>query len=380
MPDDSKRTKRVRDASETLSLEEHIANQRCKLVAERREVPSLRARAQELRRRADGMRARWQVRPATDLRCEADALDREADERESMVREHRFESLVVSYLRVYHKQNSSGEEATKKARKSDSIAAYMRQTDANVVWHGTILDEYLTEMNSAPPKVAMAARDECPRCDVKLLLNTSRSVLTCPRCGHTASYLDITSSSTSFDEVVEFSQYSYKRVNHYCMWLALVQGKEAHRVPDDVLEAVMADLHDRQKVVDVAEVTPRRVRDALRKLRLRKAYDHVVQITARISGVRPPRISADVEEKLRNMFLQMQPAFQRHAPKSRTNFLSYPYVVYRCFQILGLNHMLDGITLLKGRDKLEANDAIFRRMSQDLGWPVFDLPSDTGGG
>ena len=112
----------------------------------------------------------------------------------------------------------------------------------------------------------------------------------------------------------------------------------------------------------------------LRKLRLRKAYDHVAQVTSRLSGVRPPRIPPETEEKLKNMFLQMQPAFQRHAPKTRTNFLSYSYILYRCFQILGLHHMLSGISLLKGRDKLEANDAIFRKMSEDLGWPVFDLP------
>jgi hypothetical protein len=37
--------------------------------------------------------------------------------------------------------------------------------------------------------------------------------------------------------------------------------------------------------------------------------------------------------------------------------------------------MLDGLTLLKGKDKLELNDSIFRKMCVDLGWPVFDLPS-----
>ena len=113
----------------------------------------------------------------------------------------------------------------------------------------------------------------------------------------------------------------------------------------------------------------------VRTQRLRRAYDHVAQITGRVSGIRPPRIPPSVEEKLRLMFLQMQPAFQRHAPKTRSNFLSYPFVLYRCFQILGLTHMLDSIWLLKGRDKLEANDAIFRKMCiLDLGWPVFDLP------
>ena len=30
--------------------------------------------------------------------------------------------------------------------------------------------------------------------------------------------------------------------------------------------------------------------------------------------------------------------------------------------------------LLKGRDKLEADDAVFRKMYVDLGWPIFDLP------
>ena len=112
----------------------------------------------------------------------------------------------------------------------------------------------------------------------------------------------------------------------------------------------------------------------LRKLRLRKAYEHVAQITARLSGVPPLRIPPSTEEQLRNMFLRMQPAFARHAPRTRTNFLSYSYVLYRCFQILGLHQMCDGIALLKGRDKLEANDAIFRKMSLDLGWPVFELP------
>ena len=65
---------------------------------------------------------------------------------------------------------------------------------------------------------------------------------------------------------------------------------------------------------------------------------------------------------------------QRPSPPTRVNFLSYSYVLYRCFEILQQPHMLEGLSLLKGRDKLEANDAIFRKMAHDLGWPVADLP------
>lgn len=375
-PPDLKRTKRVRDASEELTLEEHIATKRASFVKDREEVPTLYQKAATVRERAGSMTARYQKRMAADVLALASELESEAKVRESMVREHRFESTVVTYLRTYHNCAHSGTVST--SRKADTIQAFVRHTDLTKTRRATILDEYLTEMNRAPPKVAMAARDECPRCDrSKLLLCSAKSIMTCPECGYAVTYLDATSTSTSFDDIVEFSQYSYKRVTHYMMWLSVVQGKEAHRVPDDMLQLVMKDLHERFHITDKKDITQKHVRETLRKLRMRKAYDHVAQITYRISGVRPQRIPPETEEQLRNMFLQMQPAFAMHAPKSRTNFLSYSYVLYRSFQILGLHHMCNGLSLLKGRDKLEANDAIFGKMCRTLGWPVFDLPPET---
>ena len=453
-----------------LTLEDHIASKRRKLVEARMEVPMLRAHVAKMRDEAATMAARYEQRRARDVTRVALALEHEANERESMSREHEFERTVVTYLRTYHSRAQPQPQTTavsthldmqlhsaphveggededddtrssacrdrtrephlpeglrssagarvpqgqqrlgsatpspaagggiaaaaaaaaateadeneeyytlkrKNKSKSETIEAYVKQTDATNARRVAIVEEYLTHVHSASPRVAMAVRDECVRCvGIKLLLCSSKSIMTCPECGYSVTYLDATSSSTSFDDVVEFSQYSYKRVNHFLMWLALVQGKEVHRVADDVVEAVMTDLYYRQHASSVTDVTQKKVREALRRLRLRRAYDHVAQITARISGAQPPRISAEVEEQLKNMFLQMQPAFHKHTAKCRKNFLSYPYVLYRCFQILGLHHMLEGITLLKGRDKLEANDAIFRKMCDTLGWHVADLP------
>ena len=383
MPD-AKRTKRVRDEHENLTLEEHIDRRRMRYVEQRLGIGELREQALELRGKAAAITMRWQTRLSRDWLNTACSLETEANIRESMQREHQFESTVVTYLRMYYQKSDASPQVANSLRKSDTMMAYVKHTDETVQRRATIVDEYLTDMNNAPAKVAMATRDECPRCDTaqRLLLCSAKSIMTCPECGYSVSYIDATSSSTSFDDIVEFSQYSYKRVNHYCMWLALVQGKETHRVPVDIMTTVMADLFTRQNIRNITDITQKRVRDSLRKLRLRKAYDHVAQITSRLSGIRPSRITPEIEEQLKNMFLQMQPAFQRHAPKTRTNFLSYSYVLYRCFQILGLHDMLNGITLLKGRDKLEANDAIFRRMCEDLNWPLFELPpaSETTGG
>lgn len=370
---EAKRTKRVRDNQDDISLEDHIACRRKRLVEERERVGELQDRVLEYRREAGRLTQRWQVRQRRDLERRAEELEKEIEVRRSMKREHDFESTVVTYLRMYHSADAPAAKSGGRAKK-ESITAYVKDSGRAQQHKSIILDEYLSDMNQAPPKVAMATRDECPKCCEKLLVCSSRAIMSCAKCGYCVTYLDATSASTSFDEVVEYSQYSYKRVNHYIMWISLVQGKEAHRVPDDIMQRVMADLYDRQHVRTATDVTMRRVRDSLRHLRLRKAYDHVAQISSRISGLRPPRIPPETEEQLKNMFLQMQPAFQRHAPKTRTNFLSYSYVLYRCFQILGLHHMLEGLSLLKGRDKLEANDVIFRRMSEELGWPIFDLP------
>ena len=333
-------------------------------MQKRFESDDLRAAARDLRSDAAKCSRRFEIRRGMDLMHAAAKLETEADIRDSMVREHEFERTVVGYLKLYDRQQAEG----KRPRAEGGGPAPPARSTA------TILNEFKMQVERRSGNVAMAVRDVCPRCGLTLLLNASRSTMACSECGYAMTYLDSTSSCTSFEEVVEFSQYSYKRVNHYTMWLALIQGKESHRVPMDIIESVMCDLYDRQKIRTKDEVNVKAVREALRKHRLRKGYDHVAQITARISGRQPPRISEAVEEQLRTMFLQMQPAFQKHSPKLRTNFLSYSYILYRCFQILNLPHMLENITLLKGRDKLEANDAIFRKMCEELNLPIFDLP------
>lgn len=375
---DSRRTRRSITGDESASLEQRVATKREALVADRLEAPRLRERAAALRDEARRRTARYQFRQAKDLVNEAVCLEREAGERESMCREQEFERTTVTYLRRYESMTLDGSSSSSRgglANSRDSVQVFVRRAAQNNTYRSRLLDEFLIEMDEAPPKVAMAVRDDCPSCGAGLLRCCTRSLMVCPKCGYSVVYLDATSACTSFDEVVEYGQYSYKRINHYSMWILLSQGKEAHRVPTDVVEIVMRDLYDRQGLRRGADVTHASVRLALRRQKLKRAYDHVVQITERVSGRRAPRISSKTERVLKNMFLQMQPAFLRHAPKTRTNFLSYPYVLYRSYQILGMDHMLDGLTLLKGRDKLEANDAIFRRMCEDLGWPVFELPS-----
>jgi hypothetical protein len=81
----------------------------------------------------------------------------------------------------------------------------------------------------------------------------------------------------------------------------------------------------RQRVTDVRAITHKKVREILKTLRLRKTYEHVAQITSRITGQKAPTLSAEIEELCRLMFVAVQPAFEKHCPSDRKNFLSYSY-------------------------------------------------------
>ena len=84
-------------------------------------------------------------------------------------------------------------------------------------------------------------------------------------------------------------------------------------------------------------------------------------------------LKSELEEKLCNMFKEIQGPFLRHCPKDRKNFLSYSYVLFKFFELLKLDEHLRFFPLLKSREKLAIQDQIFKCICEDLNWPF--MPS-----
>ena len=116
-----------------------------------------------------------------------------------------------------------------------------------------------------------------------------------------------------------------------------------------------------------------KMREILKRLRINKYYEHINYILNRINGIPTPQFSAELEEKLCIMFRDIQGPFLKHCPKDRKNFLSYSYVLYKFFQILGLNDYLKYFPLLKSREKLYLQDQIWKNICIDLNYPI--IPS-----
>ncbi len=359
-----------------IPLEKHVSNMRNYFVQQRQEIPSIEKKCAALEKHKSTLTERYQTRIAMDCDLEIQQLREEVEIRRSMTREHEYEQMIAPYLAAYN-QRVEVDETSKDCprnitvpgcgKKRETIDTYVQQYDATASRQTTLVNEYLMETNGEPPKLALNTRDECPLCHDTLVLVNAKAIMTCKSCGYSIAYLDATMQSMSYTDDVEFSSFSYKRINHFNEWLQQVQAKENFEISDDILQSVMQELQ-RQRVSTLEEITPKKVREVLKVLKLRKAYEHVAQITSRLTGTRPLRVPPEVEEMCRLMFIAVQPAFEKHCPKDRKNFLSYSYCLFKFFQLLGYDQFLDSFTLLKGRDKLARQDDIFKKICEELSW------------
>lgn len=103
-----------------------------------------------------------------------------------------------------------------------------------------------------------------------------------------------------------------------------MQAKENFEISDAVLENIMNELYNQR--IETKDITAKKVREVLKTLKLRKAYEHVAQITSKLTGSKPLLLPPEAEEMCRLMFIAVQPVFEKHCPKDRKNFLSYSCV------------------------------------------------------
>jgi hypothetical protein len=124
----------------------------------------------------------------------------------------------------------------------------------------------------------------------------------------------------------------------------------------------------KERITNMASLKLTKLREIFRKLKYNKYYEHIPHILNRLNGQNAPVMSRDNEEKLRHMFKEIQPSFQKHCPSDRSNFLSYSYVLYKFCELLELDEFLPSFPLLKNRDKLYMQDKIWQKICEDMKW------------
>lgn len=207
-------------------------------------------------------------------------------------------------------------------------------------------------------------------CGSRCVFDSRESMLVCGECGISKYHSYYSTQNLSYTEEINMntvSSYSYKRLNHLSEWLSTLQAKQNTDIPEAVIEGVKNEFK-KQRTLTRGEIKPEKVRIFLKKLGLSKYYEHCALITNMLNGVPPPQLPAELEAKIKSLFLQIQAPFQKHCPPTRSNFLSYSFVLHKLMILLGEDHYVVYFPLLKSTEKLWACEKIWKAICQELNW------------
>jgi hypothetical protein len=287
-------------------------------------------------------------------------------------------SILFNYYEMIEKQSliSSNKYKTKSILDSFNVNKEenkIEEEDLKTVEKSDLVDQYLSITNKYHIKKTNNDNTEiCMKCNIPLICLQQDAIMICNNCGYQELLLVEQNRPILKQNNKDTSHFSYKRINHFREWCNQVQGKESTDIPNDVFEKILNEIK-KEKIVDTKKITYSKMREILKRLRINKYYEHINYIINRINGIPTPQFSPELEEKLCSMFRDIQGPFLKHCPKDRKNFLSYSYVLYKFFQILGLNEYLKFFPLLKSREKLYIQDQIWKKICEELNYKI--IPS-----
>jgi len=238
---------------------------------------------------------------------------------------------------------------------------------------GRICDDYAVTClgyGMKPPKKHNYDQLYCNDCEQYRVLDIKEAIALCTGCGVSVRYQDAQTHTEFSEEIEILSPFAYKRINHFKEWLSQLQAKESTAPSQEVVDMLLVELK-KDRVTNISDITHKRIKGYLKKLRLNKQYEHTPALINRLCGVKPPVISKKLEGKLVSMFEEIQKPFEKYCPKSRKNFLSYSYTLHKMCQLLGEDELLPCFPLLKSREKLYLQDSIWKGICEDMRWQYY---------
>jgi hypothetical protein len=271
---------------------------------------------------------------------------------------------VLPVIQKYSLQDTQ-EEKSSKTSALDEFITTTKNKDK-----GRIYDEFLNITENQSITSDYKCSYTCQKCNMSRILSLADATMICPHCGDAEINFEMGSNNISYDQEISSDVnvcFAYKRINHFNEWMAQFQAKESTDIPQEILDNLRTEFR-KARIINTKDITQKKVKEFLKKLKYNKFYEHVPHITNLLNGINPPSMSPQLEETLRNMFRDIQEPFEKHKPKGRSNFLSYGYCLYKFCELLGHDEFLDSFPLLKSREKLYQQDCIFKNICNELGW------------
>lgn len=208
--------------------------------------------------------------------------------------------------------------------------------------------------------------DVCKYCfKGELIPLEDEGILICNTCSRNIPYLVENEKPSYKEPPKEVCFYAYKRINHFKEILAQFQGKETTQIPPEVIDNIKLQI--KKERIELKQITNAKTKEILKKLGYNKYYEHIPFIKDKL-GIKPPVMSPELEEKLCNLFIELQAPYSKFCPDDRVNFLNYYYTAYKLCELLGETQYLELFPLLKDKEKRIEQDAIWKKICEELDW------------
>lgn len=253
-------------------------------------------------------------------------------------------------LDSFFKRHNTPSKSFPKQKKLNNVQKYLSKQDHSFI----AVDDYIVKT------------DLCTVCgEGELIPVEHEGLLVCNKCAAGTSVL-IENERPSYKEPPkEVCFYAYKRINHFREILAQFQAKETTQIPDGVLQAIKHQI--KKERITPEHLTNRRAKELLKKLGYNKYYEHIPFIKDKL-GIKPPVMSSGLEDRLCNLFMEIQAPYAKYCPSDRVNFLNYYYTVYKLCELLDYVEFLPYFPMLKDREKRIEQDEIWKKICQELNW------------
>jgi hypothetical protein len=263
--------------------------------------------------------------------------------------------LLKTFFKIKEEKNENIE------KKEDEQNNPLNKNNNIVHKYLSNIDETFIDVNSF-----VFQTDICKICrSGELIPLEDEGVLICTNCSRIIPYL-IENEKPSYKEPPkEVCFYAYKRINHFKEILAQFQGKETTQIPPEVIENIKLQI--KKERIDISQITNLKTKEILKNLGYNKYYEHIPFIKDKL-GIKPPIMSPELEDTLCNLFIELQAPYSKFCPDDRVNFLNYYYTAYKLCELLGETGYLPMFPLLKDKEKRIEQDAIWKKICQELDW------------
>jgi len=255
---------------------------------------------------------------------------------------------ILSYLTINNTQNEKTDVKT--------VAPKNKQT-----LFGKYL--FLLNENTIAPK-QKHQNTMCTLCNIEKTLIISEGLLVCMECGNSEHLIIESEAPNHRNATIEKPKYPYKKLNHLIEKLNQFQSKESINISDDVFEKITFEKNKKK----IENINVNHIKQILHKYRLTHLYEHVQYIYCRYTKVQAPTLTRNEEELIKKMFRETEIPFMKYRPNTRSSFLNYSYVIHKILILINKTEFLQYFPLLKSKEKLKNQDAIWQKICKDLNW------------